>query len=177
MPKLVIKPITKEDIPDKVRWYNDDEITRFLHYENKFTIKGTLEWLNKIANDNSRYENVIKIKEGSLLKNIGIIGLFDIDFKNKKAGFYITIGEKEYQGKGLAKKATIKFLKDCFLKFDLEKIYLFTDVDNVVAQRLYEKVGFVKEGLLRSELFYKNRFIDRYYYGILREEFFNLYPD
>jgi RimJ/RimL family protein N-acetyltransferase len=177
MPQLYIKQITADDIPDKVRWYNDDEVTRFLHYENKFTIKESLEWLKKIKNDNTRYENVIKIEEDNILKNIGIIGLFDIDEKNKKAGFYITIGEKQYQGKGLAKKATIKFLKECFISFELEKIYLYTDVDNVVAQKLYEKIGFVKEGLLRNELYFKNRFIDRCYYGILREEFFSLYSD
>jgi RimJ/RimL family protein N-acetyltransferase len=172
---IVIKQITEFDIPDKVKWYNDDEITEFLHYEEKFTIEKSLEWIKKIENDTSRYENVLKVKEDSQLVNIGIIGLFNIDLKNKKAGFYITIGSKEYQGKGLAKKATIIFLKHCFNKFNLEKIYLYTDCNNITAQKLYEKVGFTKEGLLRRELFYKNRFIDRYYYGILRHEFFSLY--
>lgn len=173
---VIIRPITEKDIPDKVRWYNDDEIVRFLHYEDKFTVEKSLEWLRKIQHDTTRYENVIQIKEGDNIKNVGIIGLFNIDLKNKKAGFYITIGEKEYQGKGIAKMAAIKFLAHCFLKFDLKKIYLYTDVENIRAQKLYEKLGFVKEGLLRKELFYKNKFIDRYYYGILREEFFRLYP-
>lgn len=174
---IIINPITECDIPDKVKWYNDDEITKFMHYEEKFTIEKSLEWLKKIKNDTSRYENILKVKKDGQLVSIGIIGLFNIDLKNKKAGFYITIGNKEYQGKGLAKKATIKFLKHCFLKFDLEKIYLYTDSDNITAQKLYEKVGFKQEGLLRRELFYKNRFIDRYYYGILRDEFFSLYSD
>ena len=172
---IVIKKITEFDIPDKVKWYNDSEIAHFLHYEDRFTIKKSLDWIKKIDKDITRYENVLKIKEGSQLTNIGIIGLFNIDIKNKKAGFYITIGNKEYQRKGLAKKATIKFLRHCFLKYNLEKIYLYTDSDNVVAQKLYEKVGFTKEGLLRRELFFKNRFIDRYYYGFLKDDFFKLY--
>ena len=173
----MIKKITEKDIPDKVKWYNDDEVTRFLHYEEKFTVEKTTDWLKKIADDETRYENVIQVKKDEQFKNIGIIGLFNIDLKNKKAGYYITIGEKDYQGKGLAKKATIKFLKDCFHQFDLEKIYLYTDADNISAQKLYEKLGFVKEGLLRKELFYRNRFIDRCYYGILEQEYFSLYSD
>lgn len=174
MDEIVIRPITESDIPDKVKWYNDNEVAKFLHYEDKFTIEKSLEWIRKIENDTTRFENVIEAKEGNQFKNIGIVGLFNIDLKNKKAGYYITIGDKEYQGRGLAKKATVKFLRDCFYKFRLKKIYLYTDVDNITAQRLYEKVGFIKEGLLRKELFYKNKFIDRYYYGILREEFFSI---
>lgn len=175
MPEIIITKITNADIPDKVRWYNDEEITKYLHYEEKFTIQKSLNWLKKIKNDNSRYENVIRIKEEGEIKNIGIIGLFNIDKKNKKAGFYITIGEKEFQGKGFAKRASIKFLRHCFLNFNLEKIYLYTDADNISAQKLYEKIGFVREGIMRKELLYKNKFIDRYYYGILREEYFSVY--
>lgn len=175
MHDIYIKPISKGDITDKVRWYNDEEVSEFLHYEEKFTIKKSLSWLEKVENDSSRYEYIIQLKNNGIFTNVGIVGLFNLDLKNKKAGFYITIGEKEFQGKGIAKKATIYFLKDSFKKFDLEKIYLYTDNDNITAQKLYEKVGFVKEGLLRKELFYKNKFIDRCYYGILRREFFTLY--
>lgn len=173
--EIYISKITEEDIPDKVKWYNDEEVTKYLHYDEKFSVDKSIEWLKNKEKDSSRYENVIRINENGQLNNIGIIGLFDIDLKNKKAGFYITIGEKNYQGKGLAKLASINFIKNCFLKFNLEKIYLYSDVDNIGAQKLYEKIGFTQEGLLRSELLYKNKFIDRLYYGILRSEYFNLY--
>lgn len=175
--EIVIEPISVEDIPEKVKWYNDEEVSHFLHYEEKFTIDKSLEWLKSVEKESSRFENTIKVKDNSTIKNIGIIGLFNIDLKNKKAGYYITIGEKEYQGKGLAKKATVKFLYDCFMNYDLEKIYLYTDTGNSNAQALYERLGFKQEGLLRKELYYNGQFIDRYYYGILREEFLSLYLD
>lgn len=177
MSEVLIARITRADIPDKVRWYNDEEVTRYLHYNEKFTIEKSLEWLKRVESDSTRYENVIRVKEDGQFKNIGIIGLFNIDVNNKKAGFYITIGERDYQGKGFAKKATIEFLGHCFRQFNLEKIYLYTDIDNISAQKLYEKLGFVKEGIMRKELFYKNKFIDRCYYGILRQEYFSLYSD
>lgn len=171
MESINIIPFSEEHIIDKVKWYNDEKITKFLHYEEPFTYEGTYNWLQKIKKDQTRYENIIEICDDSQRIAIGIIGLFDIDLKNKKAGFYITIGNPNYQGKGYAYKATIKFLSMCFKKYNLEKIYLYTDFENEKAIKLYEKVGFKQEGLLRKELYYKNRYIDRYYYGLLREEF------
>lgn len=166
-----IVPFDYEHIPEKVKWYNDREIRKYLHYEEDFTIEMTKRWLEKIKNDKTRFENVIQVFDNGNYVDIGIIGLFNIDMKNKKAGFYITIGKKEYQGKGLAKKATLKFLKYCFGKFNLEKIFLYTDFKNTKAIRLYEKCGFELEGKLKKELFYNNTFIDRYYYAIFKEKF------
>lgn len=169
------KKIGYEDIDNKVRWYNDKEITKFLHYEEKFTISGTENWLDNILHDESRYENVIQVIDDNKYYDIGIIGLFNIDFKNKKAGFYITIGEKSFQGKGLSKPITNQFLEHSFEKFDLEKIFLFTDENNIKAINLYETIGFKREGFLRHELLHDGEFINRYYYGILKNEFYNSY--
>lgn len=101
---------------------------------------------------------------------VGIIGLFEIDRANQKAGFYITVGENSIKERN-CKKATVLFLKDMFEKFKLHKIYLYTDVENKAARGLYEKVGFVLEGILRDELFYQNHYVSRCYYSILFEEF------
>lgn len=170
MEEIIIVPFQVNNIPQKVKWYNDENINKYLHYEDKFTIEGTEKWYNKIVKDNTRYENVIQVLDNGKYVDIGIIGLFNIDVKNKKAGFYITIGEQRYQGKGYAKKATLQFLKQAFQKFDLEKIFLYTDFENTRAIKLYEKCGFRLEGRLKKELFYKNRFVDRYYYAIYRED-------
>lgn len=170
MEKIKIVPFKYENIEEKVKWYNDKEINRYLHYEEDFTIEGTQEWFKRIEKDSTRFENIIQILDEGKYVDIGIIGLFEIDRKNKKAGFYITIGEKKYQGKGYAKKATLKFLEQVFRQFELEKIFLYTDFENEKAIKLYEKCGFILEGKMRKELYYKNRFIDRYYYGIYRED-------
>ena len=53
----------------------------------------------------------------------------------------------------------------------LNKIFLITNEDNIAAQKVYEKCGFVKEGQLRNE--YKTSagiFMDRIYYGLLKSE-------
>jgi RimJ/RimL family protein N-acetyltransferase len=47
----------------------------------------------------------------------------------------------------------------------LRKIYLFTEVENNSAQKLFAKLGFKKEGLLKNDLYYIDRFIDRYLFA------------
>ena len=177
MPELIVtfRPITADDIPDKVRLYNDKEITRYLNYEEEFSVEQSLRWFEKVKNDPTRFENIIEDVENGKPRKVGIVGLFDIDLKNRMAGFYITIGERNYQGRGIARKVTVDFLTSCFLEFQLEKIYLFTHQENLRAQRLYERIGFVREGVLRHELYVRGRFINRYYYGILRGEFFAIH--
>lgn len=162
-----IRPLTENDLSYKIRWYNDERINKYLHYEEKFEYDKTLKWFKNIKSDLSRFENIIEYNN----KPVGIIGLFEIDKKNRKAGIYITIGELDIQGKGIAYKTMMKFMEYCFNEFELEKIYLYTDLENIRAQKLYEKIGFRKEGILRRELYFKDRYIDRVYYGMLKEEF------
>lgn len=43
--------------------------------------------------------------------------------------------------------------------------------DNVRAQRLYEKIGFIREGVKRKAKFKNGKFVNMLIYAILREEF------
>ena len=115
----------------------------------------------------NRYDAVIEY--GTV--PVGLIGLLNIDRKNLKAEYYIVIGEKDYRGLGIAKRASLKLLKYAFEELKLNKIYLYTEVDNVSAQKMFEKVGMRKEGLLKDDLYYNNRYVDRYIYGICYGEY------
>lgn len=163
----------KDDIDLKVKWINDEEINEFLHYDLPLCPDRTLNWFNKIMSNNSREDYIYEFITENGPVPIGLIGLLGIDNKNRKAEFYIVNGEKKYQGRGLAKVATKEFLKHTFLKHNLNKIYLYTEVDNLPAQKLFEKIGFQQEGLLKEDLIYMGRKVDRYYYAIYREDFFN----
>lgn len=168
-----LRLFNKTDVGLKVKWINDREINTFLHYDLPLCPDRTLNWFNKIMSNSSREDYVYEINTMTGSVPIGLIGLLGIDNQNRKAEFYIVNGEKEYWGRGLASRATELFLKHAFLKHNLNKIYLYTEVDNVPAQNLFEKIGFQNEGLLKEDLIYMGRKIDRYYYAIHRGAFFN----
>ena len=101
---------------------------------------------------------------------VGTIGLLSIDRKNSKAEYYIAMGEADYKGKGVAKEASRLILEYGLEKLDLNRIYLFTEVENVAAQKLFERVGFVREGVIRQDILSHGKYADRIAYGFLRED-------
>lgn len=59
----------------------------------------------------------------------------------------MTLGEPEYKGKGIAKKASDILLKHAFNELELDEVYLYTEIDNVAAQHLFEKCGLYNQGI------------------------------
>lgn len=163
----------KKDIGKKVEWINNDKVNRFLHYDLPLDKDRTLNWYNKRINDSNRCDFTIEVIDNDTNIPVGLIGLINIDRSNKKAEFYITIGETNYWGKGIASKAAYDFIDYSFKKYDLNKIYLYTEEKNKSAQRLFENIGFKQEGLLKDDLIYMGKKIDRYIYGLLRDDFYN----
>jgi ribosomal-protein-alanine N-acetyltransferase len=44
-------------------------------------------------------------------------------------------------------------------------------VENIGSKKVMEKLGMKFEGVVRQEVFHRNRYWDMYYYSILRNEF------
>lgn len=163
--KVSLRRFNRNDIPNKVRWINDTANNRFLHYDLPLTEEKTSLWYDRIKDSDVRYDAVIEVDGVS----VGLTGLLCIDIKNKKAEFYISMGEVAYKGKGVATQATRLMIEYAFLTLGLNKLYLHTEVENIAAQRLFEKVGFVKEGCAIQDLYSRGTFVDRYLYGLTRE--------
>lgn len=164
--EVTIRKFDRSDIPKKVEWINNPENNQFLHYDIPICVENTEKWFDSHDGDDTRYDAVI-LADGI---PVGTIGLLAIDKKNSKAEFYIAMGETEYKGKGIAKQASILILEYGFKILGLNKIYLFTEIKNLLAQKLFEKVGFSKEGVLRQDIISHGSFVDRIAYGFLRED-------
>ena len=164
--KVTIRKFEREDIPKKVEWINNPENNSFLHYDIPISVEGTEKWFDSHINDDDRFDGVIEV-DGI---PVGTIGLLSIDSKNGKAEYYIAMGETSYKRKGIAAEASRQLLDYGFNVLDLNRIYLYTEVENTGAQKLFEKIGFVKEGVIREDLFSKGKHVDRIVYSILRKE-------
>lgn len=165
--KISIRKFEKSDISNKVKWINDPLNNTYLHYDLPLEIEKTGIWFENNKDRTDRFDAVIEV-DG---KPVGLIGLLSIDKKNKKAEYYVTIGEREYLGRGVAAEATRQLLECAFSQLALERVYLYTEVENTPAVRSYERIGFKREGVLKRDLFSKGRFVDRYIYAITKEDF------
>ncbi|HLP59536.1 MAG TPA: GNAT family protein [Candidatus Deferrimicrobium sp.] len=169
--QIALRKFAEADIPNKVRWINDPEVNRYLHYDVPLTEEKTHAWYLQKKADAGRSDYVIEaIAEGKPIP-VGLVGLLNIDSKNRKAEFYIAVGEKGHWGKGVAAAASTLFIRQCFRQYGLNKIYCFTETGNLSAQRLFEKLGFKKEGSLREDLIHNGQVLDRFAYGLLKREF------
>lgn len=164
--KVTIRKFERRDIPKKVEWINDPENNRFLHYDIPICVEKTEKWFDSHKDEDTRYDAVIEANGVP----VGTIGLLAIDRKNQKAEYYIAMGEKAYKGKGVAKEATNLVIEYAFGVLGLNRIYLFTETENFAAQKLFESVGFVKEGLIRQDIMSHGKLVDRFAYGYLRED-------
>lgn len=167
--KISIRRFDECDIKNKVKWINDPRNNTFLHYDLPLEYEKTLNWWRNVRERTDRFDAVIEV-DGI---PCGLIGLLGIDCINQKAEYYISMGEVSFKGKGIATRASKMLLEYAFGELGLNRVYLFTEVDNILAQRLFEKVGFIREGKMNSDLFFKGKFVDRYVYGINKADYFS----
>jgi len=76
----------------------------------------------------------------------------------------------ECQGRGVMVRALQRLLDDLFGRTALERVEARCAVDNTASQRVLEKVGFRREGLLRSYFRLHGRRVDNYLYAMLKVE-------
>lgn len=74
----------------------------------------------------------------------------------------------QHQGRGLMVRALALLVGDLFAQTPLERIEARCSVDNHASQRVLERVGFEREGTLRSYFRLHGRRIDNYLYAVLR---------
>ncbi len=81
------------------------------------------------------------------------------------------MGEVSSRGQGYGTEAVELLLDFGFRDLNLHRIYLHVFSHNAAAIRVYEKSGFVREGLLRQTAYIDGEYRDVILMGIIREEY------
>lgn len=76
-----------------------------------------------------------------------------------------------YQHRGLMRSALEILLEDLFGRTRLDRVEARCAVGNVASQRVLEKCGFRREGLLRSYFRLHGRRVDNYLYAMIRTDY------
>ena len=103
-------------------------------------------------------------------KAAGVVELVEIDYVHRRAEFQIIIGP-EFQGKGIALRATELAVEYGFGVLNLYKIVLIVDKENHKALHIYKKLGFVVEGELKHEFFINGQYRDVIRMRLFQHEF------
>lgn len=74
-------------------------------------------------------------------------------------------------GQGIATEAAARIAEVGFAELKLHRITLRIAVGNRASERVAEKLGFTREGLLRKEVLVRGRWMDHSLWAMLEEEF------
>jgi len=157
-----LRIVEREDLPLLIDWNSNSEFYGERWYDMLQLPK--TEW-------EKRYDNLtadtkwffIEKKDGT---KIGEIGHF-MSGKLLEIYYYLVQSER---GKGYGTEAIMIMVDYLFLSRELMRVQATTDVSNIVSQRVLEKAGFTKEGIIRKSSFNRGKWCDDCLYRVLREE-------
>lgn len=153
---------------DYVKWLNNYKVYKYLESGGNYSIEKLENYLLDVEKKNI-YFWAITLKHNN--KHIGNIKIDPINEKHNTAEYGIMIGDTNEWGKGYAKEATIKVLEECFNKIGIRKITLGYIESNTSAQRLYDKLGFKREGLLIKQVLVDSKYENVVRMGLFKDDF------
>ena len=160
---ISLRPLDLSDVDAFMVWATDKEVTRFCTWEPYTSKEDGINfikdkviphpWFRAIClNDNP-------IGDVSVTANSGN------DRCRGELGY--VLGSK-YWGKGIATQAVKMVAETIFKEWPhLERLEALVDVENVGSQRVLEKVGFQREGILRKYFLLKGKSRDRVMFSLL----------
>ena len=166
--KVRLRTREERDLPLLVRWYNDPDVRYWLGRSDRpdATLESERERFERMRDDPSQMLWVIETLDG---RPIGSVGLIGVDRYHALAELGVSIGEKEFWGRGYGTDAIRHVLGYAFAELGLRRVWLITDEDNERGIRCYEKCGFVREGLLRAHRLRHGQPLNMFVMGVLRE--------
>jgi UDP-4-amino-4,6-dideoxy-N-acetyl-beta-L-altrosamine N-acetyltransferase len=156
--RVLLRRMSREDAADVVRMRADPAVQAQLFSRRPPTIEEHLRWLADMEVRGDRHEFMIVERPSG--RSVGTIGLSHIDRVNRRAEYGVLIGEPDARGKGLAAEASRLLLAYAFGTLGLRRVYLHVLARNEDALRLYRRVGFRPEGVLRQHVRKGDEFLD-----------------
>ncbi|WP_042348641.1 GNAT family N-acetyltransferase [Bacillus massiliigorillae] len=166
--RIYLRPLCESDAPNILEYTKDKEIRYMTGTNSNFSLEQIKSHIKNINNESSRYDFAICLKSSDEM--VGELSIFDIDEESKKAGFRISMVSISLTGKGYGTEAIKIVLSFVFDQLKLNRIQLEVYSHNLRGIRAYEKVGFVKEGVLRQSLFFNKAYSDEIIMAILKSD-------
>jgi len=168
--KLVdLAPPEAEDAEVLARWLNDPAVWQPFARLWPTSVEAERQW---IAGQLSRRDEIsFMVFERASGRPVGLIGLRSLDAANASGRLGLLIGEAAVRGKGLGTEAVKLLLGYGFDYLGLRRVNLSVLADNAVALGLYERLGFLREGLERRAVLRGGRYLDVVHMAIFAEEF------
>ncbi len=169
-PRVYLAPLTSRDLPTMAQWYQDSGFLRLFDADPAYPRAESelTEWLDKARRGGDSYAFGIRLIDRNEL--IGLIELDEISWSNGVCGLAIAIGERGYWRKGYGQEAARLALGFAFGELNLHRVQATILGYNERSIRMFERLGFRREGTFREFLHRDGQRHDMHLYGLLRPE-------
>jgi RimJ/RimL family protein N-acetyltransferase len=171
---LVLRDISRDDIPVIHRWLSDPETVGLTTWRSPpQTTRETERFVEAQTSGDDPLNRAFVILLRENRARIGIVGCFNIDWRNRSGELGIVIGEKKYRARGHGPEAMKLILAFGFEELNLHRLDLRVFDFNDRAIKSYRKCGLVEECRLREVLFRDGEYHDIVIMSILEDEYYN----
>lgn len=164
MNNIYLQQFEEWHLPGTLMWMQDETLRKDFMLSFIVTSDSHRQWFHRYSEDESQQIWAIYADQ----VHIGNIGLKSIDLIHKKAEVWIYIGDRTAKCKGIGQTSCRLLFKDLkFQSFGLHKIYCHVAEWNIASQKMFLKSGFALEGILKDEMFFEEKFVTLFRFGIL----------
>jgi RimJ/RimL family protein N-acetyltransferase len=167
--EIVLRPWSWDDVPALTAACQDPEIPRWTVVPSQYTEDHAREFIMASEADRTAGRQLslaIVGRDGGLL---GAIGLASVDRhqRNGEIGYWIA---REARRRSVGTRAVRLLSRWALTELELERIELLANPLNEASQRLAERAGFTREGLLRKYRRRRGEREDLVMFSLLAEE-------
>ena len=166
--RLLMRPITRDDIDFIFELFKRSETNKYSEYPDLKTRDEAVEMYESYLKPGFDDHFRVIIEKKDTGTPMGTIGLYKYSETHRRAemGYDLL---KEYWGNGYISEAVRAITNYGFNDLGLIRIEATVDQENSRSIRVLERVGFKHEGTLLKRYYYRGRFHNELYYGIIKE--------
>jgi len=165
--QIYLRALEPEDLDFIHTIENDEsiwEISNTTTPYSRFLIK---QYLENAHNDIYEVKQLRLVISNYEEEPLGMIDVFDFDFKNRRAGIGILLKDVKNRNKGFGKEALQLLINYCFKHLDLHQLFCNISEENEASIKLFANQGFNRIGLKKDWNFHNGAFKNEYLYQLI----------
>lgn len=168
--RVILRKLKISDITQRyIDWLNDPQVNQFLSVrDNQQNIDKVKNYIHSFKNNKNKL--LFGIFEINTKLHIGNITFSSIDWKNEVGVVGIAIGDKNFWGKGFATEALRLAIKYAFAYLKLHRLEAGVNINNIASCKLFERVGFIRDGILKDREKVGDNYVAGIIYGLLNNQ-------
>ena len=165
--RIYLRALEPEDLGFLFTIENDEDIWELSHTQTPYSQFILKQYLANAHQDIFEAKQLRLVISNYEHKAIGMIDLFDFDFKNSRAGVGILVHEHVDRQQGYGKEALDLLIKYSFMQLNLHQLYCNIAEDNLVSINLFVNQGFEQVGIKKDWIYSNKKYKNEYLFQLI----------